>query len=311
MDGIIFPHPLRLGQTVAFISPATEVRPEFVSGAKARIEKAGFNVRVMPHALGDPCGSYSASREERLQDFLEAWGDPEVGAVICSRGGYECVHLLDDIQDESLRKNPKWLVGFSDVSALHARLLEAGIASVHGSMARYIADAEGGQKALDSLLAILCAEISRFDYRLPASPLNGFRTSVCGQLRGGNLAVLSHLIGTRHDIFAGEGHILFIEDISEAIYATERMLWQLRQAGILDRINGLIIGEVTDTKADRNFPDTATMIHHRLGEWGVSERIPVVYGFPAGHIPGNVPLIEGAEVELTCADNYVNLRTID
>lgn len=311
MDKVIFPHPLRPGQTVAFISPATEVRSEFVLGAKARIEEAGFNVRIMPHTIGEPCGSYSSGREERLQDFLEAWCDPEVGAVICSRGGYGCVHLLDDITDEALRAHPKWLVGFSDVSALHARLLEAGIASIHGSMARYIADAEAGQKVLDSLSAILCAETPRLGYRLPASPLNGLRTSVCGQLRGGNLAVLSHLIGTRHDIFAGEGYILFIEDVSEAIYATERMLWQLRQSGVLDRIKGLIIGQFTDTKADRNFPDTPSMIHHRLSEWGVTERIPVVYGFPVGHIPGNVPLIEGADVELTCAENYVNLRTID
>lgn len=306
-----YPAPLCPGQTVAFISPASAVKAEFVAGAKARVEQAGFRVRVMPHALGEPCGSYSASEADRLRDFVDAWTDPEVGAVICGRGGYGCVHLLDSLGDEMLAENPKWLVGFSDISALHARLLEAGVASVHGSMARYIADDCEGDAVLRRLLGILCADRPGFGYVLPASALNGRRGVARGRLCGGNLAVLSHLIGTRHDIFSGEGDILFIEDVSEAIYATERMLWQLRQTGVLDRAGGLVVGQFTDTRADSNFPDTATMIHSRLEEWGVLGRIPVAFGFPVGHIPGNVPLIQGAQVELSCGDDFVNLRTID
>lgn len=308
---VTYPAPLRPGRTVAFVSPASAVKAEFVEGTKMRLEKRGFKVKVMPHAVGDPCGSYSASEEERLRDLTEAWRDPEVGAVICTRGGYGCVHLLDSLGDDMLRSRPKWLVGFSDVSALHARLLAAGVSSVHGSMARYIADPEGGEGVLDALLGILCAYRPEMDYRFAPDPLNGKPGTARGELRGGNLAVLSHLIGTPYDIFAGDGHILFIEDVSEAIYATERMLWQLRLTGALDRAKGLIVGRFTDTKADRNFPDTATMIHHRLKEWGVLDRIPVAFGAPVGHIPANVPLIQGAQVELAVGDNDITLRTTD
>lgn len=309
MSELIYPAPLRAGQTVAFISPASAVKAEFVQGAAARVEQAGFKARVMPHALGEPCGSYAASEADRLRDFADAWTDPAVGAVICGRGGYGGVHLLDSLSDEMLRSNPKWLVGFSDVSALHARLLSAGVASVHGSMARYISDPEGGETVLGSLLRILCADTPRVDYLLPPSPLNS-PGGARGSLRGGNLAVLSHLIATPYDIFAGQDNILFIEDVSEAIYATERMLWQLKLSGVLDRAKGLIIGQFTDTRADRNFPDTTAMIHHRLGQWGLLGRIPVAFDFPVGHIPGNLPLIQGAQVELTCAPDFVKLTLL-
>ncbi|MCM1320168.1 MAG: LD-carboxypeptidase [Muribaculaceae bacterium] len=304
----IYPKPLKRGDTVVFISPASRVKAEFVHQAADKIQAAGFNVRIMPHALGEPCGSYSSSSYHRLQDFKEAWADPEVGAIICTRGGYGAVHWIDEVSDEFLRATPKWVVGFSDVSAIHARLLKAGIVSLHGSMARYISEEES---ALDQLLAILCAEHPEMNYRFEADPNYPVPAKEArGRLKGGNLAVLSHLIATPYDIFNGEGDILFIEDISEAIYATERMLWQLHLSGALKHAAGLIVGTFTDTRADANYPDTISMIYDRLRQWGYLDRVPVAFNMPIGHIPQNIPLIEGALVELRCNNNTSILKTV-
>lgn len=305
---MIYPKPLKEGDTIAIISPASRVRAEYVEGAVAHLEAVGFKVRIMPHALGAPFGSYAAGEEARLRDFCDAWLDPEVGAILCSRGGYGCVHLLEGLPDSLLRTNPKWVVGFSDVSALHARLQKAGVASIHGSMARYIAEDINNAVALKELL---CSRHPEFEYKVPCRVLRGRPGKVRGRLKGGNFAVLSHLIGTDCDIFAGEGDILFIEDVSEAIYATERMLWQLHLTGALRRAAGLVTGAFTDSRADANYPDTTTMIHDRLIRWGYLDHMPVAFNFPVGHIPENLPLVEGAEVELACGRDYNILKTIN
>lgn len=302
---LIIPRPLRAGEAVAIVSPASHVKAEYVYGAAERLRSRGFRVKIMPHAAQEACGSYAATEAERLEDLRSAWLDPEVRVVLCSRGGYGCVHLLEGLSDALLLADPKWLVGFSDVSALHARLQAAGIASVHGSMARYLSE-DDGERVLDGLLAITGAEAPHIDYTFAPSPFNACGTAT-GTLRGGNLAVLSHLMATPYDIFAGSGHILFIEDISEAIYATERMLWQLKLSGALERASGLLVGQFTDSRADSNFPDTATMIYTRLREWGVLGRIPVAFGVPVGHIPANVPLPEGMTARLEVTPDSVKL----
>lgn len=303
---LIFPPPLRPGAKIAIVSPASAVSPSYVHGAAERIEAAGFRALIMPHALGPACGSYAAGLDERLADLQNAWADPEVGAILCARGGYGCVHLLSSISDSFLRYTPKWLIGFSDVSALHARLAAAGIASVHGSMAKYI---DADPDVLLSLLNIICSPSPSVDYRYPSSPLNGLRATVSAPLLGGNLAVLSHLIGTPYDIFAHTGCILFIEDISEAIYALERMLWQLWLSGAFSHCRAVIVGRFTETSPDRNYPDPYAMIHARLSQWGVLAKIPVVFDIPVGHIPGNIPLIHGARVTLSDNGSYVTLSS--
>lgn len=304
---MIFPHPLKEGDTVAILSPASRVKAEYVEGAAANLEAIGFRVRIMPHAIGEPCGSYAASEEARLCDFRDAWADPEVKAILCSRGGYGCVHLLEGLTDSLLQTTPKWLVGFSDVSALHARLQKAGIASIHGSMARYIAEDISVARTLKEML---CSPAPSFEYKVPSGGFYSRPGKARGRLKGGNFAVLSHLTGTASDIFAGEGDILFIEDISEAIYATERMLWQLHLTGALKRAAGLVIGAFTESSADANYPDTQSMIYDRLSQWGYLDKMPVAFNFPVGHIPENIPLIEGAEVELSCFGDYSILKAV-
>lgn len=304
---MIYPRAIKKGDTVAIIAPAGVICPEYVEKAAERIRMAGYNVRVMPHTLGCSQGSYAASENLRLCDFMDAWRDPQVRLILCARGGYGCVHWIDNVNAEALLDDPKWVVGFSDVSAVHALLQSVGIASVHGSMARYISE---DACVLDALLDITGSDKPSMNYRVAAGHLRGIPGRVTGTLKGGNLAVLSHLINTPYDIFSGQGDILFIEDISEAIYATERMLWQLHLSGVLKRAAGLIVGTFTDSHPDANYPDTLAMIHDRLLRWGYLSSMPVAFDFPIGHLPENIPLIEGAEVELTCTDSCNTLRTI-
>lgn len=310
MKSLIFPSAATHGSTVAIIAPASVVRPEYVYGAQKRIEAAGFRVKVMPHALGPADGSYASTASERLADLHAAWTDPDVSVILCARGGYGCVHLLEGLSDAMLQSSPKWLIGFSDVSALHARLAAAGIASVHGSMAKYIASADVGDSVLEALLHIVAAEAPTMDYTIPSSSYNGRRGNAQGVLKGGNLAVLSHLMSTPFDMFAGEDTILFIEDVAEAIYATERMLWQMKLNGVFASCKGVVVGSFTESRADRNFSDTASMINRRFSEWGIIDRIPVVFNFPVGHIEANLPLIQGAAVCLTDDGHTVRLQSI-
>lgn len=155
---MIYPKPIKKGDTIAVISPSSEVKPEYVGGASAVLEELGYVVRVMPSALGPADGSYASSQERRLADFREAWHDPRVRVVLCARGGYGAVHLLQHITYGELLADPKWLVGFSDISALHARINAAGIVSLHAPMAKHLARLGAHDPCTYSMFKILSDE---------------------------------------------------------------------------------------------------------------------------------------------------------
>ena len=287
---IVYPAPLKPGDTVAIVSPASIIDPALIPGAKRRIEAEGFNVKVYPHVL-DSVGSYAGSAADRLADLADALTAPDVRAIICSRGGYGCVHLLDGLSQLDLKADPKWLVGFSDVSAIHALLSSRGIVSLHASMAKALSlDAQRPQPNA-KLFSYLRGERPSlsFDHHQFNRP-----GTARGRLVGGNLAVVQALIATPFDIFA-PSTILFIEDIAEPIYKIERILYQLRLAGILDRLAGLIIGQFTDYKPDKNFADVYSMINDLLGRTA----FPIAFGAPVGHVDDNPPLLHGAMARLT------------
>lgn len=294
---MIFPTPLSPGDTIGIMAPATEIRHEYVHGAVSRLQSAGMRVCLMPHTIGHECGTYASALETRLSDFVDLWGDTDVRAILCARGGYGTIQLLPDISDALLLSDPKWLIGFSDISALHARLQAVGIASLHANMCKHLALEEVGQINLDRLLDVICAVHPSLAY--PAATIN--ELTATGTLIGGNLAVLNHLIATPWDMLSmtkERDTILFIEDVSEAVYATERMLFQLKFAGILDACHGVVVGQFTKARGDKNFDDTLTMIRTRFAQWGLTKKMPIAYDFPTGHIADNMPLIEGATATL-------------
>lgn len=282
-----FPPPLKPGDKVAIVSPAGSVDERQVVKATEVLHEKGWVPVVYPNALG--CyGTYSGTYNERLGDIEKALLDPEIKAIICSRGGYGAVHLLESLDRLPLKKNPKWLVGFSDISALHALFVKHGLVSVHGPMTKDIA--RGGLEDDDILTLFDILEGKIPETTFPSSPYD--RPGIAsGQLQGGNLAVIADLIGTPFSV-AKANVILFIEDLEEPIYKVERILYQLRLAGILPKLKGLLVGQFTGYKPNKNYEKMEVMIHDMVAPYSY----PVAMDVPVGHVDHNIPLISGAYV---------------
>lgn len=307
---MIYPEKLCKGDKIAILSPATIVKEEYVEGAARFLREKGFSPVVMPSALGPASGSFAASREARLADILSALADKDVKAIFCARGGYGCVQLLPSIPFETVAANPKWLIGFSDISALHALWVKAGVASVHGPMAKHITVESDDDVSTAALLSLLTGNGS-FEYTDAPWPFNRHGIGE-GMLRGGNLAVLNGLASTPYDILdirEGEDVVLFIEDISEAIYAVERMLYRLWLSGALARAKGLVVGRFTEYRPDRNFSSMEQMIDDFLRRNDISG-FPVAFNFPVGHVTHNLPLLEGSRVRLEVNGETTILKSI-
>lgn len=285
---IIFPAPLKKGDKIAICSPASKIDPKIVEKAIPILQGEGWRVEVMPHALG-VSGTYSGTDAERLSDLRTALLDPEVRAIICSRGGYGVVHLMNELNRLPLRDDPKWIVGFSDISALHALMTSKGIASIHSSMCAAIKEGSDNEDN-KTLFGIMRGERPVHIFDSHDYDRQGITT---GRLQGGNLAVLADLINTPFDIIVPDT-ILFIEDVSEPVYKIERILYQLKLSGVLGKLRGLVVGQFTDYKPDNNYPDMETMIRQMVADYDY----PVAFNVPVGHVDHNIPLIESARITL-------------
>lgn len=294
---MIFPRPLNPGDKIAIVSPASVINPDYVEGATATLTAAGWNPVVYPNALGHN-GSYSGTITQRLDDLSRALTDQSIRAIVCSRGGYGVVHLLDELSRLPLADDPKWLIGFSDISALHALMQSKGIASIHASMAKQLA--KGTDDPVNKqLFSILRGEKPRYAFGFDGRNREGIAT---GRLVGGNLAVLGGIIGSPYDILQPDT-VMFIEDIAEPIYKVERILYQLRLKGTLQRLKGLIVGRFTEYAPDANHRSMEDMIAAMTAPYGY----PIAFDIPVGHIDGNIPLIEGSTVTLTVTPRNVTL----
>lgn len=311
-NGIFTPSPLKKGDKIAVISPASIVKEEYVFGAMQRFRDHGYEPELMEYALGPSCGSYSASKSDRLMDLISAVDDPKYKAIFCTRGGYGCCQLLMNFSYGLIAGNPKWIIGFSDVSALLAMWYRCDIASIHGPMAKHLATMPEDDPCSVALFNML-ENGGKFDYTVAPHQYN-IKGKTTGVLRGGNLAVLNDLSETPYDILSTRGDkekvILFLEDINEPIYKVNRILWRLLLSGVLENIAGIIFGQFTDYRPDSNFTTMEDMIHNFLEKAILLRDYPVAFNFPVGHTEKNYPLTVGAKVELEITDNKVRLRTI-
>ena len=195
------PSPLRNWDKIAIISPATTVRKDYVTGARDFLESEGFKVDIYPHALGPADGNYASGQTERREDLVRALSDPEVKCILCARGGYGCCHLLDAVDMQQLSENPKWLIGFSDVSALHALLSTAGVRSLHGPMAKHLTQLPDSDPT-EVILKVLRGEMEiKYNWRTYPGSIQG---KGAGVITGGNLAVINGLANTRFHIISPE-----------------------------------------------------------------------------------------------------------
>ncbi|MCI5664468.1 MAG: LD-carboxypeptidase [Mediterranea sp.] len=316
MNSLIFPSFLQEGDKVILISPSSKIDKTFLRGARQRLKSWGLKPVLASHA-GSSCGRYAGSIAQRLADLQKAMDDEEAKVIFCSRGGYGAVHLVDKLDFTRFSEHPKWLVGFSDITALHNTFQKNGFASLHAPMARHLtveADDDFCTHALkDILLGHLTAESAEaveatsegFRYRCPSHKLN-HRGEATGILRGGNLSVFYGLRGTAWDI-PPEGSILFIEDVGERPHAVERMMYNLKLGGVLERLSGLVIGQFTEYEENCSL---GKPLYGAIADLVREYDYPVCFDFPVGHVTRNLPLINGAEVRLRTDRKEVTLDFI-
>lgn len=305
MESLIYPPRLREGDRVIILSPSSKIDKAFLRGAVRRLQSWGLEPVLAPHA-GSSHGTYAGSMAQRLRDLQEALDDPQARAILCSRGGYGAVHLVDKLDFTRFRQQPKWLIGFSDITALHNVFQHEGFASLHAPMARHLTVEPDDDPAMLALRDFLFGHYPEgrqdFGVACEAHRLN-HRGTARGILRGGNLSVFYGLRGTPWDIPA-EGTLLFLEDVGERPHAVERMMYNLKLGGVLERLCGLIIGQFTEYEENRSL---GKPLYEALADVLKPYGIPVCFGFPVGHVTRNMPLPCGAEAVLEVGKKEVTL----
>lgn len=298
---MIRPQPLKKGDTIAIVSPASAVANEAIVHECTRlIESWGYKVLFASHSLSRN-GYYSGTPRERADDLTSLISDESVSALLCSYGGYGCIHIVEEFST-AIKERPKWIIGMSDCCVLHAACAKHGIMSLHSPQCRHLVEQPYGDAA-NVLRNILAGE--REDISCAPNPLNRYG-SASGTLIGGNLSILCSLLRTPYDILQ-PGIILFIEDVNEPAYRIERMIQTLKFSGVLSTIKGLIVGTFEGCRENPGLGGTIyELIHSIVSEYD----IPLCFGFPVGHGVQNMPLIEGAQVQLIVDETGSLIRYI-
>lgn len=284
------PSYLKSGDTVALISPSYFTPMENVELTADVLRSWGLVPVIGPNVGKLVDGKYAGTVAERVSDILWAFDNPAIKAVICNRGGYGTIQLIDQIPLSQLSASPKWFVGFSDISTLHGLLSRAGVMSIHGTMSSFLA--HGGTDATSTLMRdLLMGQVPR--YQLPPHPQNIVGTA-SGTLVGGNLCTFTPNLGSRADATMGSDLILFVEEVGESMHNIDRQMQILKMNGVLDRCKGIVLGEFSDCGSEFTYESVEAMIRQLVEPYG----IPMLCGFPAGHGDVNLPLVMGAPVSI-------------
>lgn len=313
---------------IRILSPASAIDAQWINKAKVRLEQWGFVVSISQHAYGN-IGRFSATDEERIEDLNNAFADPTIDIILCSRGGYGLQRIIDKIVLPN-RPKDQWplVVGYSDITALHSLLSLNGVPSLHANMCKDLSLLPDDDIALAAEKDLLTTQLpksplSLTSHILPrtyhpsphhihtpytlhhtlASPLNR-KGEATGRLIGGNLSVLYGLQGTPFSLSniiekCPESPILFIEDISENHYHIDRMLHNLRMSGVFEKIGGLVVGQFTDCADDISMGCTLLESIRQVVE---PYQFPVLLDYPSGHIDSNYPLLFSQQYHLSVTD---------
>lgn len=295
---MIAPPFLTPGSTVYLTAPAKAIEESTVYAAKEILESWGLNVEIAEHCLGR-YHYFSGTDQERLADFQKGLDAPEVAAILCARGGYGCVRLIEQLSWDCFRQRPKWVIGFSDVTLFHQKIQQEKFQSIHGIMP--LGFTTGSESALSSLKSALFGK--PFALTCPKHPLN-LLGECSGVLIGGNMTLVYSQLGTPL-CCDFQDKILFLEDVGEHLYKIDRMLYALRMSGAFQKIKGLILGGFTEME-DTDVPFGKTLEELVVEQVG-DLNIPVAFGFPAGHIDDNQALVLGKTVKLTVTDQGASL----
>jgi muramoyltetrapeptide carboxypeptidase len=294
---------LKKGDTIGIVCPSGFMSIEKSQTCIRTLKEWGYNVKVGSTLESRSANYFSGTDQERLDDFQQMLDDDNVNAILCARGGYGFGRIIDQVDFSAFKKKPKWIIGFSDITVLHAHLYaNYKIASIHAPMAAAFNVDEHNNIYIESLRKALSGKKAK--YECTPHTFNK-RGEAIAKLVGGNLTLIAHLIATPSD-FKTKGKILFLEDIGEYLYNVDRMLYQLKRSGKLDTLSGLIIGGFTDSKdTERPFGKTVyEIIHDVVKEY----RYPICFNFPVSHEKENYALKVGIRYKFKVGRSKVLLE---
>ncbi len=295
---------LKKGNTIGLVCPSGYMPVEKAATCIQVLQTWGYKV-VTGKTLGNQFHYFSGTDEERLADLQQMLDDPGIHAILFGRGGYGISRIIDRLNFSGFKKHPKWLIGFSDITVLHAHVYQQlKTATLHAPMAAAFNDGGYQNEFVQSLRKAIKGVTA--DYKCPPHPFNrpGQATA---ELIGGNLSIVAHLIGT-NSAFQTKGRILFLEDVGEYIYNVDRMMLQLKRSGMLKGLAGLIMGGFSEMK-DTTIPfgtDVYTTIHSHIKEYSY----PVCFNFPVSHEVNNYALKLGVTHTLQVTPKRVRLKEV-
>lgn len=294
------PSTLKKGDKIGLVAPAGKIEREKITIAKNVLESIGYEVILGKHVY-DEHRIFAGTDEDRTSDFQFMLDHEEIKAIICARGGYGCIRIIDKLTFDGFEKHPKLIVGFSDITIFHARLNHLHFGSLHATMPINFVENIADSPSLQKLIDYLDGNLS--NYRLPTHKFNRSGYSEA-ELVGGNLSIICSLNATDYELNT-HGKILFLEDLNEDLYRLDRLMLSLKLSGKLAHLDGLIIGGMSDMKdGETPFGKTAyEIIHEAIQEYNY----PVIFNFPAGHIDENWPLPLGKKVKLVVNEKEVKM----
>jgi muramoyltetrapeptide carboxypeptidase len=283
---MIQPSHLKQGDLIGMVCPAGAIPLERVQTCVQTLEAWGYKV-ILGKTVGAKYYTFSGTDEQRAEDLQTMLDNPEVKAILCARGGYGLSKIIDQINFSKFIHQPKWVIGFSDITVLHAAIHQIGIASIHGPMAAAFNKGVEGAPYIQSEKDILEGRPTHFEVGPHVS--NQFGTATA-PLVGGNLCLIAHLVGSKYSLDT-RGKILFLEDTTEYHYNLDRMLIQLKNAGLLSEIKGLVMGGFTSLKDE--WTDIGQDIVSMVQSYVLDKSIPIAFDFPISHELPNYAVKQG------------------
>lgn len=296
---MIIPEYLQKGDTVGVVATAKKVHKAHTLEGIEILKSWGLNVLVGEYVFAEH-QQFAGTDAQRTQDFQAMIDNKDIKAIFLVRGGYGSTRIIDQINFSSLNKFPKWVCGFSDITAIHSHLFRLGIASIHAPMPSFFYALD--EKPLNWLRDLVFGEKQTLE--VSHHPLNR-NGKINSKLVGGNLSLICHTIGTASEIITQE-NILFIEDVGEQLYNLDRMMVQLKRAGFLGNLAGLVVGQFTDMIDDDPFgQDANEIVKEHVKEF----QYPVAFNFPIGHSNMNhaVPIGVACKLDINDARSLLEL----
>lgn len=298
---MIIPEKINIGDKIGVVATARKISMKELIPAIETLESWGFKV-VLGRFIFEEYNQFSGTVDQRVVDLQSMIDDNEIKAILCARGGYGTVQIIDKIDFSRLFREPKWIIGYSDITVLHSHLNQFGLATLHATMP--INFSKNTKQALDSLRNTLLGRESII--KIASNRMNRLGIAEA-EIVGGNLSVLYSLIGSKSDIETDK-KILFLEDLDEYLYHIDRMIINMKRNGKFNNLKGMIIGGLRDMNDnDVSFGKTAEEI---VLEHVKEYNFPICFGFPSGHLEDNRSISLGVNSVLEVKENNVNLLQI-